>query len=204
MGISKKTRTRSIAAILSSFIRRCGFLGASTVLLLPVCLVGLSSCAGVSQSESVPPPINVLLSATTFSLPAGGSHTFTVTVMNDPQNQGVTWNLSGTGCAAATCGTLTSVTPTSATYNAPAGVPNPPLVNLLAAAVSNPSRSGTVAITLTAPPPISVSLNPPSASVQTSKTQNFGASLQNDLQNQGVTWSLSGTGCSGAACGTLT
>ena len=54
-----------------------------------------------------------------------------------------------------------------------------------------------------APPPISVSVSPTSASVVKGLTQNFTATVTNDAQNAGVTWSLSGAGCSGNACGTL-
>jgi hypothetical protein len=53
------------------------------------------------------------------------------------------------------------------------------------------------------PPPVSVSVSPTSASVPTSGTQSFTAQVANDAQNKGVTWTLSGTGCSGSACGTL-
>lgn len=52
------------------------------------------------------------------------------------------------------------------------------------------------------PPPISVSVSPPSPNVAAGLTQKFTANVQN-TSNTGVTWSLSGTGCSGAACGTL-
>src|SRR4029077_4408654 len=54
------------------------------------------------------------------------------------------------------------------------------------------------------PPPISVSVSPNSASVGTGGSQNFAATIQNDFQNRGVTWSLSGAGCSGSTCGSLT
>jgi len=58
------------------------------------------------------------------------------------------------------------------------------------------------------PPPISVSISPATASVATGNgTQAFTATLQNDFQHQGVTWSLSGSGsgsgCAGISCGTL-
>jgi hypothetical protein len=52
-------------------------------------------------------------------------------------------------------------------------------------------------------PPISVSVNPTTASVQVSQTASFMATVQNDSANKGVTWSLSGAGCSGATCGAL-
>jgi hypothetical protein len=56
-----------------------------------------------------------------------------------------------------------------------------------------------------APPPlpISVAVSPSAASVQVGQSLPFTATVQNDGQNSGVTWSLSGTGCSGASCGTL-
>src|SRR2546422_1369875 len=42
------------------------------------------------------------------------------------------------------------------------------------------------------------------ATVGTGGAQGFMATVQNDTQNSGVTWSLSGTGCTGASCGTAT
>src|SRR5256714_12131743 len=54
------------------------------------------------------------------------------------------------------------------------------------------------------PPPISVSISPTTASVPAGAgTQSFIATL-NDTQGKGVTWSLSGTGCGGSTCGSLT
>jgi hypothetical protein len=67
-----------------------------------------------------------------------------------------------------------------------------------AALVAFKSASGTP------PPPISVSVSPIAASVGTgSGVQTFTATVQNDFRNGGVTWSLSGAGCSGNTCGTL-
>jgi 5-hydroxyisourate hydrolase-like protein (transthyretin family) len=52
--------------------------------------------------------------------------------------------------------------------------------------------------------PISVSVSPTTASVPTAYgTQSFTASVVNDSTNRGVTWSLSGTGCTGITCGSL-
>ncbi len=48
---------------------------------------------------------------------------------------------------------------------------------------------------------ISVSISPSSASVQASTSIGLLATVQNDVPNTGVTWSLSGAGCSGLACG---
>ena len=53
------------------------------------------------------------------------------------------------------------------------------------------------------PSSISVSVSPTASSVQVSHTQSFTATVTSDSQNRGVTWSLSGTSCSGVTCGTL-
>jgi large repetitive protein len=58
-------------------------------------------------------------------------------------------------------------------------------------------------------PGISVQITPDTASVDQGQTLSFTASLTNDLRNQGVTWSLSGSSCSGltgagtSGCGNL-
>lgn len=55
-----------------------------------------------------------------------------------------------------------------------------------------------------APPPISVSVSPTTASVSTGTgTQIFNATVQNDPQQLGATFTLSGAGCNGTACGSL-
>src|SRR5208283_2493412 len=49
-----------------------------------------------------------------------------------------------------------------------------------------------------------ITISPQSVGVQAGAgTQPFTATLQNDTQNKGVTWTVSGAGCSGATCGTL-
>ncbi len=52
------------------------------------------------------------------------------------------------------------------------------------------------------PPAVSVSISPLSASVNISATQAFSATVVN-ASNTAVTWTVSGSGCTGAACGTI-
>jgi large repetitive protein len=52
--------------------------------------------------------------------------------------------------------------------------------------------------------PISIGLTPPTASVDQGQQENFTANLANDLFNQGVTWTLTGTNCVTTGCGALT
>jgi len=66
------------------------------------------------------------------------------------------------------------------------------------------ASAATITVTSAAPPAaIVVAVNPTAVSVQTGHTQSLTATVQNDTQNKGVHWTLSGAGCSGAACGTL-
>jgi hypothetical protein len=52
--------------------------------------------------------------------------------------------------------------------------------------------------------PINVTVSPSTASIPSGYgTQAFTATVNNDFQNRGAAWSLSGTGCSGGTCGSL-
>jgi len=53
------------------------------------------------------------------------------------------------------------------------------------------------------PTPISLSVAPTTASVQAGLMGSFTATVTNDRAAKGATWAVSGTGCSGAACGTV-
>jgi hypothetical protein len=55
-----------------------------------------------------------------------------------------------------------------------------------------------------AAPVLTVFVNPGSQNVAVQAVQTFVATVTNDPSHKGVTWALSGTGCTGAACGTLT
>ncbi|HEV2206486.1 MAG TPA: hypothetical protein VGR36_08100, partial [Candidatus Acidoferrales bacterium] len=118
-------------------------------------------------------------------------------------NKGVTWTLTGSGCSGSTCGTLTNATATSVTYSAPATAPSPATLTLTATSVSDTTKSSSATITI-AGAAISVAVSPSTAAVDTGATQKFTATVSNDSANKGVTWALSGSGCSGSTCGTLT
>ncbi|HXL23475.1 MAG TPA: hypothetical protein VOA78_13490 [Candidatus Dormibacteraeota bacterium] len=165
-----------------------------------------SGSAMITITMPAPPPITVAVNPASKSVQISLTSPFTAQLQNDTQSKGVNWSLSGTGCTAAACGTLTNVTTSSVTYNAPAAAPNPATVTLKATSIADNTKSASATITITtpAPPPITVAVSPTSKSVQVSLTAPFTAQLQNDTQSKGVNWSLSGTGCTAAACGTLT
>jgi hypothetical protein len=120
-------------------------------LILSAGLIGLTGCGGYGPSSQPPPtPTSVTISPMSASVKVGGMQTFTATVMNDYLNRGVTWALSA-GCSGANCGgSLTSMTSSSVTYNAPATVPSPATVTLTATSVNDTSKSSTATITVTA------------------------------------------------------
>src|ERR1700719_2301597 len=155
------------------------------------------------------PVIVVSVAPASASVQPGHVQTLTATVQNDSQNKGVTWTLSSAGCSGTACGTLSATSSASGspiTYTAPANVPSPAAVMTTATSVADPSKTAVATITLaSAAPPaaIAVTVNPATASVRTGHTQSITATLQNDTQNKGVTWTLTGAGCNGAACGSL-
>jgi hypothetical protein len=184
----------------------------SIALLAAACArMPIDSGVGSSPGDPPPPPqtaesITVSVSPASLSIAEGQTGTFTATVNNDSKNQGVTWTISGPGCSGASCGQLSadaSASGAAITYTAPVTLPNPASVTLTATSVTDTTKSSTAPITLTAPAGLSVSVTPSTATVSEGSSQKFTATVQNDPGNKGVTWTLSGTGCSGAACGTL-
>ncbi len=168
-----------------------------------------ASAITVTASTPPPPSVAVTVNPTSASVQIGKTHTVSATVQNDSQNKGVTWALTGSGCSGSTCGTLSpssSASGASITYTAPSKVPSPAAVTLTAKSVTDTSKTAAATFTVTAAPPppaINVSVNPTSANVQTGNTHTISASVQNDSGNKGVTWTLTGSGCSGSTCGTL-
>jgi hypothetical protein len=169
-------------------------------------LGGCASSPSSSHPQS-PSPVALSLNASSASVVTSATAQFTATVASDMQNKGVTWALSGAGCTGATCGTLSASTSPSGmpvTYTAPATIPSPATVTLTATSVTDVSKSASATITIASAAAISVQVSPTSASVQApGGTKNFTATVGNDTKNQGVSWTLSGGGCTGAACGKL-
>jgi hypothetical protein len=183
--------------------------------LAAVLTLSLVGCGGGSHSAPAPvqtsPSVAVSVSPTSATVQAGQAKSFSATVTQDAQNKGVTWLLSGTGCAGSACGTLSAASGASGAavmYTAPAAPPTPPTVTLTATSVTDVTKSSAATITVSAttpPPAIVVSVSPTMSSVQVSASQAFVATLQNDSQNKGVNWSLflSGAPCTANACGAV-
>ena len=147
---------------------------------------------------AAPPPVSVSVAPGTASLQTGASQDFTATVTNTT-NATVTWQVNGTTGGDATAGVIS----TSGVYSAPSLVPSPATVTLTAVSAADPTRSGSAQVTITAaPPPVSVSVAPGTASLQSGGSQNFTATVTNTT-NAMVTWQVNGAVGGNSAVGTI-
>ena len=172
------------------------------------------SVAGCAQISKIPSPglstspgISLSVSPNMASVQTAESEQFVASVENDTKNMGVTWSLvqAGSPCSPK-CGAVSAATPFKATYVAPNTIPSPAVATLVATSLADSAKSVSVQITVTSQAllPISVAISPSVDSVQISQATQFSASVQNDTNNEGVTWSLNqaGNGCT-PGCGTL-
>jgi DNA-binding beta-propeller fold protein YncE len=174
------------AALFSLYWAGCGSSSGANVVS-----VSVTSSSGASL---------ILGQSTTLTAAVIGS---TNTMVNWQPCQYTTTTTSGTSTTtskATNCptdgslGTISNVEATGTeTYTAPTTIPNqttyPGLVLVLAAqSQADTSKSGNVMISLDSG--IGVSLSPTTATVPTNEKQQFSAVLTNDLQSQGVVWSV--------------
>ena len=159
-----------------------------------------NNSASATSSVTIVSDISVTVSPQAMPLELGATRPFAATV-NSAGNpdRAIIWVVSGTGCAGAACGTVDS----SGTYTAPQVLTAPPSVSLTAISIADPSKSGVGTITVTST--FSLTLTG-AASVNTGTAATFTATLvpaANSNPSRTISWSVSGPGCSGAACGTI-
>jgi hypothetical protein len=174
-----------------------------------VCLAFLVGCGGgaghPNQTPSTPsdPPevivVNVL--PKTASVQVGFTTQFTATVQNDPLNKGVTWSVSPSpdaNCMGTGCGTIDAM----GKYTAPSTVHDAPGLFIIATSVADPSKTSTAVVFVT-PSPSSIAVSPAVVTVQSNGVQQFIATGAPFETMPVVNWSVSGSGCNGASCGTI-
>jgi hypothetical protein len=169
-----------------------------------VVTVQVTSAADNSKSAkaavTITSDLSVSVSPQVMPVELGATRPFTAAV-NSAGNpdRAVTWIVSGNGCAGAACGLVDS----SGTYTAPQVLTAPPSVSLTAISIADPSSSGVGTITITSS--FSLTLTGP-ASVNAGAGATYTATLvpaANSNPNRAVSWAVSGSGCNGAACGTI-
>src|ERR1039457_613540 len=144
------------------------------------CLLALFGSGASAQTRTFwGAPVTVSISPVSAILLTGGTQQFTATVTGS-RNTAVTW--SATGGTVSFSGLYTAPT-TTGTYT----------VTATSEANSTKSASATVTVTVTAAPVVAVSIDPTSASMLISGTQQFTAYITG-TSNTAVTWSTtSGT-----------
>jgi Protein of unknown function (DUF3443) len=146
----------------------------------------MASCKGASNKSTLSgAPISITLvaanSANTVSV--GQSVVITANVY-DQANQGATWMLDPV-----TFGTLTDITPTSATYTAPTDFTLPTKVTITAMSITNPLVTASMQITAS-PIQVVIPLLAPQT-INAGEQMGLSASVINDTGVNGVTWRLS-------------
>lgn len=157
--------------------------------------VALAGCSAGGGNEEPPPTISVSISPATATCKIGESCSFAATVSGSA-NKAVTWSLSGAGCAGVSCGTISA----DGVYTAPAAVPDPPTVTVRATSQAATGKSAVATLTIVSD--VAVAVWPANAEVKTNDAYQFGYTLTGSADTS-VTWSLSGAGCAGDACGTI-
>ena len=147
-------------------------------------LLGGASCSGTTEV-----PIAVTLSpGGVQTVVVGQSRTFTATVVGDASDAGVSWAFQGPG-------TLSAETTTSVTYQAPGAAAANESATLTATSRALPSAQASARLLLSLSANIGVTISPSvGLSLEAGQTLAFSATVANDPDSQGVTWSLSGVG----------
>jgi len=147
-------------------------------------------------------PVTVSVDPTSAQVLTTFGQGFTATVEN-ASDATVSWSVNGIPGGNSTVGTVVDMGENTSQYTAPATVPNPDTVQVTATSNQDSTKSASATVTIEQYVPITVTVNPDSASLMTGQSQSFGANVNGTI-DQVVTWALSGAGCSGDACGTLT
>ena len=152
------------------------------ILIFVVCAMSFAGC----KSGTAGKVISVTVSPTGVNVVVGKTVQFTATV-SDTTNQAVNWTVVGGSGE----GTISS----SGLYTAPASVPTPAQVTVMAISQKDTTKSATATVTVTAtatPPTITVVVSPSAPSVASFTTQQFTATVTGSA-NTAVTWQVNGT-----------
>jgi hypothetical protein len=170
-----------------------------TAILAAISTLGCGSGAVGSVATPAPPPtISVSVTSASSSVFLGASVTLTPSVTGTT-NTAVTWSVNQVTGGNATVGTITA----AGIYTAPGILPQPASATITATSVADTSASASVTLTIASG--FTVAVSGP-ASVNSAAPATFQATFApaaGSNPNFGVTWSVTGPGCTGAACGLI-
>jgi hypothetical protein len=153
-----------------------------------------------SATETVLSDITLALTPNPASVELGATQAFqaAVTSAGHPDTT-VRWSVSGAACASG-CGSVSA----NGSYVAPPILPSPANVTLTAQSAADPSKQISVAVAITSNFSLQISA---ALAVPAGATATVVATLTpvpGSNPSSVLAWSLSGQGCSGSSCGTLT
>ena len=158
-------------------------------------------CGGGGTSSGPPPPppptIFVSVSPLSESVLLGKTAQFTATVIG-ASNQAVTWSVNGASAGSSALGTISA----AGLYTAPADLPAPANVTIIATSGAQPASIGRAQVTVTSD--ITVGISPNNiTNVELGTHQSFSATLASEGQpDPTMRWTLSGAACP-SACGSV-
>ncbi|HEY1264215.1 MAG TPA: DUF1800 domain-containing protein [Terriglobales bacterium] len=126
-----------------------------------------NGCGGGNSNSGPPPGVEVSVNPATANVRAGDTQRFTARVAH-ANNSAVTWKVNGTIGGDSTVGTIDA----SGLYTAPAFLPSPNNVQIMAAAVADPSAVGSSQVTLLNPKAVIAYISPSTLSPNASFTLN--------------------------------
>ena len=108
-------------------------------------VIWMSTVVGTLACQSTLEPRVILVTPQFVGLGAGGNQSFTASVVSDRAGSGVAWTLSNCPGGPSVCGSLTDITATSATYQAPTASTYV-VVYITATLVRDTTKSATVVV----------------------------------------------------------
>ncbi len=155
-------------------------------ILAMTCGCGGGGGGGSINITPPPPAITVSISPEAqVNIDAGQAVKFTATVANDSSDEGVSWSCSGAGLTGTACGTFTSSTSSSATYNSPASVSASVGITVTATSIADTSAASSATVEVTPAPSITTT----KLTVATPNA-NYSATLQATGGVAPLTWTL--------------
>ena len=158
------------------------------VLSLAVLIAGCGRAHYFTNTTNNAAEVSVTVTPGSAQLTGGETVQFTATVSN-ATNRAVRWRVTGAG-------TISD----SGLYTAPAVVGSETTAMVTATSIEDTTKSGRATVNFA---PVSVHVSPESPSVALAAAQQFTAAVTGS-SNTAVTWSLSGEGCAGEDCGSIT
>jgi|GEM_PF-6053896 len=163
-------------------------------LSIVVLCVSLPGCLTTSPSSGT-----IGVNPDSVTVAAGTTQLFQPILTGSLSTADIKWVVTGPGCSGGSCGTIDI----NGIYTAPKTAPANSNIQVEAIDIFDPSKIGVANVTIG--PAATIAITQPAANPSTvfsTDTLVFAAKVSN-TSNTTVNWSVAGTGCSGAACGTF-